>query len=163
MPRIKPVWRAASRDSNPSSASRVKAIDARWEHFPHGADIGIRGIGPTLDAAFEQVALALTAVLVPPDRVASRDVVEVSCEASSSEDLLYDWIDALIFEMAMRNMVFSTFEVHIDGTRLTARLFGEPVDRARHEPAIEVKSPTYTELRVAHEDAGWVAQCVVDV
>ena len=138
-------------------------IDARWEHFPHGADIGIRGVGPTLDAAFEQVALALTAVLVPPDRVASRDVVEVSCEAASPDDLLYDWIDTIIYEMATRNMVFGEFEVHIDRTRLTACLSGEPVDRTRHEPAIEVKSPTYTELRVAHEGGAWVAQCVVDV
>ncbi len=109
------------------------------------------------------MALALTAVLVPPDRVASRDVVEVSCEAASHDELLFDWVDAIIFEMATRSMVFSAFEVHIDGTRLSARLFGEPVDRARHEPAIEVKSPTYTELRVTHEGGEWVAQCVVDV
>ncbi len=136
---------------------------ARWEHFPHGADIGIRGVGPTLDAAFEQVALALTAVLVLPERVASRDVVGVSCEATSHDELLYDWIDAIIFEMATRDMVFSAFEVQIDGTRLTARLCGEKVDRARHEPAIEVKGPTYTQLRVAKEGSQWVAQCVVDV
>ncbi len=136
---------------------------ARCEHFPHGADIGIRGIGPTLDAAFEQVALALTAVLVPPDRVASRDVVEISCEAASYDELLYDWIDAIIFEMATRNMVFSEFGVHIDGSRLTARLCGEPVDRARHEPAIEVKAPTYTLLSVSHDGAEWTAQCIVDV
>jgi Archease protein family (MTH1598/TM1083) len=32
-----------------------------WEHFPHGADIGIRGWGSALAAAFEQAALAATA------------------------------------------------------------------------------------------------------
>lgn len=35
----------------------------RWEHFPHGADIGVRGFGPTMAAAFEQAALAMTAVV----------------------------------------------------------------------------------------------------
>ena len=141
----------------------MSSIDPRWEHFPHGADIGIRGLGPTIDAAFEQVALALTAVLVDPSRVQTVETVDVSFEAATLDELLYDWIDAIVYEMAMRNMVFSAFGVHIDGTRLTARLFGEPVDRARHEPAIEVKSPTYTELRVVQEGARWVAQCVVDV
>ena len=24
-----------------------------WEHFPHIADIGVRGVGPTREAAFE--------------------------------------------------------------------------------------------------------------
>ena len=137
--------------------------DARWEHFPHGADIGIRGVGPTMASAFEQVALALTAVLTDPSRVEAKDVVEVACEASSHDGLLYDWIDALIYEMSTRGMIFGEFEVRIDSHRLAARLRGEKVDRARHEPAIEVKGPTYTELRVGQAGGEWIAQCVVDV
>ena len=41
----------------PSAMSR-----ARWEHFPHDADVGVRGFGPTPAEAFAQAALALTAV-----------------------------------------------------------------------------------------------------
>lgn len=37
------------------------------------------------------------------------------------------------------------------------------MDVARHEPAMEIKGVTYTELRVRPTDHGdWVAQCVVD-
>jgi len=36
-------------------------MQARWEHFEHGADIGVRGFGPTLAAAFEQAALVAVA------------------------------------------------------------------------------------------------------
>ena len=39
------------------------AVRNTWEHFAHGADIGVRGIGPTKEAAFEQIALALTGVV----------------------------------------------------------------------------------------------------
>ncbi|HXV14844.1 MAG TPA: archease [Candidatus Krumholzibacteria bacterium] len=141
------------------------AAGARWEHFPHGADIGIRGLGPTLDAAFEQVALALTAVMTEPARVEARETIEVSCTASNPDDLLYDWIDAIVFEMATRGMLFGAYDVRIEGNRLASRLRGERVDRARHEPAVEVKGPTYTQLHVSHDEARdeWVAQCVVDV
>lgn len=139
------------------------AIDARWEHFPHAADVGIRGVGPTLASAFEQVALALTAVLVDPARIEPRERVEVACEAANAEHLLYDWIDAIVYEMATRGMLFGAFDVRIDGNRLSARLRGERVDRARHQPAVEVKGPTYTQLRVSRDAAGWIAQCVVDV
>ena len=50
-----------------------------------------------------------------------------------------------------------------DHHRLHARALGEPLERARHEPAVEVKGATYTALRVAPADGGWVAQAVVDV
>ena len=137
--------------------------EPRWEHFPHGADIGIRGVGPTMASAFEQVGLALTAVLTDPSSVVSKEVVEVSCEASTHDELLYDWIDELIYEMSVRAMLFGSFDVRIDGNRLVAQVRGEAVDRAVHEPAIEVKAPTYTELRVVEEAGQWIAQCVVDV
>ena len=39
---------------------------AYWEHFPHGADVGVRGVAPTRAGAFEQAALALTAVVTDP-------------------------------------------------------------------------------------------------
>jgi SHS2 domain-containing protein len=77
--------------------------------------------------------------------------------------LLLDWLNALVFEMATRRMLFSEFEVSIDNGRLSGRAAGEPVDRGRHLPAIEVKGATCTELHVSCEDGLWCAQCVVDV
>ncbi len=66
--------------------------------------------------------------------------------------------------MATRHMVFGRFAVTITGNLLTATAWGEPVDRARHHPAVEVKGATYTALSVAQrKDGTWVAQCVVDV
>lgn len=135
-----------------------------WEHFEHGADIGIRGTGPTRDAAFEQAALALTAVLTDPAGVRAATAVGLACEAPDDELLLVDWLNALVFEMATRRMVFGAFSVAIDGTRLRATAWGEPVEPRRHEPAVEIKGATYTALRVARQASGeWLAQCVVDV
>ncbi len=136
----------------------------RWEHFPHMADIGVRGIGATREQAFEQAALAMTAVITEPTDVEARQAVEIDCEAPDEELLLVDWLNALVYEMAAQRMLFSRFEVTISGRRLHARAWGEPVDRARHRPAVEVKGATYTELKVLQqEDGTWVAQCVVDV
>jgi len=54
--------------------------------------------------------------------------------------------------------------VTLHGHALEARAWGEPIDRERHKPAVEVKGATYTALSVARRDDGtWVAQCVVDV
>jgi tRNA nucleotidyltransferase (CCA-adding enzyme) len=65
--------------------------------------------------------------------------------------------------MATRRMLFSRFAVRLESDGLSGEAWGEPVDAARHHPAVEVKGATYTQLRVAREGAGWVAQTVVDV
>jgi SHS2 domain-containing protein len=135
----------------------------RWEHYPHEADIGVRGIGATREQAFEQAALALTAVVTDPAGVTARAALAIDCEATDDELLLVDWLNALVFAMATRGLLFARFRVTIAGQRLTATAWGEPLDRARHQPAVEVKGATYTTLRVAAEDGRWIAQTVVDV
>ncbi|MBE3074531.1 MAG: archease [Actinobacteria bacterium] len=135
----------------------------RWEHFPHEADMGVRGIAPTKNQAFEEAALAMTAVVTDLVTVNAREAVEVHCEAPDDELLLVDWLNTLVFEMATRKWLFGRFEVKIDHHRLSATAWGEPIDRARHQPAVEIKGATYTALRVAQENGQWIAQTVVDV
>ncbi|MGD0335195.1 MAG: archease [Xanthobacteraceae bacterium] len=136
---------------------------AAWEHFPHDADVGVRGFGTTPAEAFAQAALALTAV-VTAARVEPLSSVEIGCEAPDLELLFVDWLNTIIYEMAVRRMLFARFDVKIEGTRLEATLWGEPVDVARHAPACEPKGATYTALRVGKDAEGlWSAACVVDV
>jgi tRNA nucleotidyltransferase (CCA-adding enzyme) len=140
------------------------AIRNTWEHFGHGADIGIRGIGPTKEAAFQQIALALTSVITDLKSVRPERAVPIACDAPSDDLLVVDWLNALVYEMAIRRMLFSAFVVAIEDSHLQATAWGEPVDPARHEPAVEVKGATYTALRVEQlEDGHWLVQCVVDV
>jgi SHS2 domain-containing protein len=134
------------------------------EHFAHGADIGVRGCGPTPAAAFEQAALALTAVVTDPAKVRPVESVRLRCEAADLELLLYDWLNSLVFHMATRRLLFSEFRVRIAGGGLEAEALGEPVDVSRHAPAVEVKGATFTELAVRQgRDGRWCAQCVLDV
>lgn len=136
----------------------------RWEHFHHGADIGIRGLGPTKAAAFAQAALAMTAVIVDPARVSPREPVAIQCQAPDDELLLLDWLNRIVFEMSTRRMLFGRFELTLGAGGLEATAWGETVDVQRHEPAVEIKGATCTELRVRpSDDGGWTAQCVVDV
>ena len=136
---------------------------AKWDHFPHDADVGVRGWGATAEAAFEQAACALTAV-VTHARVEPRVPVEVTCEAPDLKLLFVEWLNAIIYEMAVRKMLFGRFAVRIEGERLEGMLWGEPVDVERHRPACEPKGATYTALSVAkNPDDTWSAACIVDV
>jgi tRNA nucleotidyltransferase (CCA-adding enzyme) len=138
-------------------------VHGHWEHFEHGADIGVRGFGSTKAAAFEQAALALTAVVTDPVRVSATRPVTIRCDAPDDELLLAQWLNAVASEMAARRMLFGRFQVRLDGHRLLGRAYGEAASIERHQPAVEVKGATCTELRVAPHDGGWLAQTVVDV
>lgn len=125
--------------------------------------MGVRGFGSTEAQAFEQAALAMTAVVTDVGTVEAREVVAIECEAPDRELLFADWLNGVIYEMSTRKMLFGRFTVQLDGGRLHAQAWGERVDPARHHPAVEIKGATYTALRVAREDGEWVAQTVVDV
>ncbi len=135
-----------------------------YELFAHGADVGVRGFGASPAEAFAAAALALTAAVTDPARVEPREPVEIHCEAEDVEMLLHDWLNAVIYYMATLGMLFGRFDVRLEDHRLEATAWGEPVDPARHQPAVEPKAATLTELKVAEEPSGrWLAQCVVDV
>jgi SHS2 domain-containing protein len=135
-----------------------------WELFSHPADIGIRGVGPTREEAFAQAATALTAVITDPEKVRPRQAVEIVCRETDDEMLFMDWLARLLYEMGTRNMLFSRFEIEPVEGGIRATAWGEPVDVARHQPAVEVKAATYAGLKVEKDpDGNWLAQCIVDV
>ena len=135
-----------------------------WTHFPHDADIAVRGFGASPAEAFENAARAMSAAVTPLESIRTVETVTVRCRCPDVEILLIDWLNAVIYEMATRKMLFGEFNVKITGEQLEAELRGEPVDVARHAPAVEPKGATLTALKVAQEASGrWIAQCVVDV
>ena len=159
--------------------------NAYWEHYSHPADMGIRGVGPTKEQAFCQAALALTAVITDLQVIEPKGVVEISCEEQDDELLFVCWLNALIYEMATRGMLFSKFEINIArrpprvflsedrsggetrgqaNHRLRAKAWGEKIDVKKHSPAVEVKAATYADLKVQQNKNGsWLVQCIVDV
>ncbi|MBM3562365.1 MAG: archease [Alphaproteobacteria bacterium] len=146
------------------SAGGDHAVNGRWEHFPHDADIGVRGYGATPGEAFEQAALAMMAAILDPATVRREQTIDIAIEAPRLDLLLVDWLNALIYEMAERRMLFGAFEVKIEDHHLNGRALGEAISRARHAPAVEAKGATYTELACVEERPGlWRAQCVIDV
>ena len=114
--------------------------------------------------AFAHAAEAMTGAITDPKSVDPATAVSVGCAAPDGELLLVDWLNALIYEMATRHMLFCRFDVAIDGTKLEATAWGEMIDIEKHQPAVEVKGATNTHLHVQQRPNGrWVAECVVDV
>ncbi len=139
-------------------------MSGKWQHFNHQADIGVRGTGLSVEEAFTQAAIALTAVICSPDTIEQTEQVDIHCCGDDLELLFVDFLNAIIYEMATQRMLFGRFEVVIDKDELNAKAWGEKANPQKHRTAVEVKGATYTELSVVQDTSGqWIAQCVVDV
>jgi SHS2 domain-containing protein len=134
-----------------------------WEHYSHTADMGIRGFGDTMEEAFAAAAVAMVAINVPPEKINQQQKVEVTCIGQDRELIFVAWLNSILYEMATRKMLFSRFEVKIEGGRLTGSALGEKIDLKRHKPVVEIKGVSYCDLKVTEENGKWCAQCIVDI
>ncbi|AEH44052.1 protein of unknown function DUF101 [Thermodesulfatator indicus DSM 15286] len=135
-----------------------------YETFEHGADIGVRGIGKTLEEAFINAAKALfSLVVINLEEVRPEREVSFEISADTLEDLFVEWLNRLLTEAGMENLVFCQFDCKIENLNLKGQAKGEPIDEERHELGVEVKGATYTMLKVERVNDLWIAQCVVDV
>lgn len=137
------------------------ASDSSWEHFDRGADVGVRGFGPSQAMAFEQAALAMTALIVEPSAVQPMEWVELCVSAADAPLLLADWLNAVLTEMSARRVLFCRFQVTLDGNVLSARLAGEPLSVERHRLRADVRAASHADSIVALEGERWVAQAIL--
>jgi len=136
----------------------------RFETFDHGADIGIRGFGRTLEEAFVNGAKAMFSIMVDIEKVNGKEKREVRCEAPDREILFVEWLNQLLSIAHLEKMLFSDFAVNIkDDTLLTGYGEGEKIDKSRHPLLTEVKAATYSMLKVEKHNDLYIVQCVVDV
>ena len=136
------------------------------EIFDHTADVGLRVRGDDLDDLFRTAAGGLLDYVVA-NREAVRDevAVVVALRADSPLDLLFGWLNELIFRIETTHTLFARFDVQVaaDGLSLEAEIGGEPIDRARHVLDHEVKAATRHGLALDREGDGWVAEVILDI
>jgi SHS2 domain-containing protein len=134
------------------------------EVFEHTADLGLRIRAASLAGLFEEAAAAMLALSVANlDAVEPVQSVTFELTADAYEDLLHDWLSELNFTLGTRRLVCARFAVELDGTSLRATAWGEPLDPARHQLALEIKAVTYHGLKVEQDEGGWLAEVIVDI
>lgn len=138
-----------------------------FEYFEVTAEVGIRAWGKTLSEAFVDAARALFELMVDTKAVRPQKTLSVALSAESLELLLADWLNRLLLERDRTGCVFSGFRVQIianeRGWVLTGEIAGEPLDRSRHDPRIDVKAVTYNNLRVLQQPDRVHLECVLDI
>jgi len=141
----------------------VGMASGSYELIEHTADVGIRVMAATPDALFETAALALTELMTDVATVEPRLERAMELKEESLDLLLVCWLQEILFLMDTEGLVFSVFEVQIEGAALQATLRGEPFNPEVHPRKSDVKAVTYHHLEVTTHGDGWEARVILDV
>jgi SHS2 domain-containing protein len=137
-----------------------------YELLDHEADVGIRGWGTTVEEAFEHGAEGMFSIMVDIDQVKPDKEITVTAEADDLESLFVEWLNELVAQKDIVELVFSEFSVDIKENEtilLTGKARGEPLDVKKHEIRTEVKAATYFGLKSGIKDEKYFFQCVLDI
>ena len=89
---------------------------------------------------------------------------EIDVSAWDREALLVRWLTELLYYLDAEEMLFRRFEIDaLSDNRLTARAYGERIDRERHALHFGIKAVTRHMLEVAPEDGGYRATILFDI
>jgi len=135
-----------------------------YEIFDHTADLGLRVRATDLNSLFAEAAQALFSVIVADlSAVRPRQAIHLKLAGQARDDLLFDWLDELVYTFETRHLVLSEFDVSLHDKGLSATARGEPLDPQRHGLGHEVKAITYHGLKVQRQADGWLAEVILDI
>ena len=114
----------------------------------HTTDAYIEAWGPTLERAFAQAAEGLYETMVNLETIDSTQEERVQVEGHDKKELLYNWLEQLLLEFDIKQMVYASYDVSIrSGTPtlflLGGKLKGEKYNRQKHGAKTEIKGVTY--------------------
>lgn len=133
-----------------------------FELRSHTADIAVEATAETLADAFAAVGAGLSAAhcdLIPD----SNSPFSIAVTAESREALLFDYLDELIYQRDVRNVLPTNHRVSIEENEplsLSATADGIPLAEI---DAREIKAVTYSEMELERTPSGWRAYVVFDV
>jgi SHS2 domain-containing protein len=129
----------------------MSMVHLAYTFLEHITDAYIEAYGSSLEKAYANAALALTATMIDVKRVLPRFSREFKVDGKDKFNLLYNWLEALLISLNVESNIFSKFHVKIcEGKvwELVATAYGEQLDPARHHYKVEVKAVTYHMMEV---------------
>lgn len=114
----------------------------------HTTDAYIEAWGPMLERAFAQAAQGFYETMLFFEKIDPIADEHVRVEGHDKKELLYNWLEQLLLEFEIKEMVYASYDISIasDGPTLFdlhAKVRGEKYDREKHGARTEVKGVTY--------------------
>lgn len=128
------------------------------------ADIGVTASGESLREVFTHTAIGLFSIMGEIKRVEKKISFPFSVKGDNLESLLINWLNELIYLQEVNDLLGREVMIEeIDSQGLKGKLWGEKIDRKKHQLGTEVKAATYHNLEIKNKNGGWVVRVIFDI
>ncbi len=138
-----------------------------YSFLEHTTDALIEAYGANLEETFCNATRALVDTMIDINTVEEKLEEKFEVKGTDLENLLYNWLEAVLIKVSRDGIVFSSFDPKIrqvdDGYELNSVGRGEELHLKKHKAKIEVKAVTYHMMRITIKE-GWVsARFLLDI
>jgi len=131
-----------------------------YRFLDHTTDAIIEVSARDLREAFVTAADATIETTLNRSSVSETGHMEFTAEGENLYHLLFSWLEEIIFVLITKGFAIKRvgdLELHLRGdaeghNRIQARAYGEPLDLSRHGFKVEIKAPTFHDMRIVESN-----------
>ncbi len=122
-----------------------------YKFLEHATDAFIEVTAKDLKEAFLVTANAVINLTLDQDKVEEKDQKEIVAQGKDLRYLLFSWLEEVTFVLITEGFAIKRIELKIQenkGYKITAKAYGEPLDFLKHNFKVEIKAPTFYEMKI---------------
>lgn len=137
-----------------------------YRFLEHSTDAAIEVRADTMAAALEDAAYSAIDIMLDRDTVRPIKKRDVCVESTTTHEMLYLWLEEIIYQVVTEGFAIKSVRVDYTNTEemhiVRATLDGEPLDIITHKFGVEIKAPTYHQMRIT-ESGGVALRFLMDL
>jgi len=127
----------------------------KYKILDHTADVMFEVYGKTLNELFKNAATAIFDTMVKRSTIKIKIKKEIELESSNVEQLLFDFIEELIYIKDAEYLIFKDFKIKIKDNKLTAILEGDKINPKKQILLTDVKAITLHKFSLKKSKQGY--------
>ena len=131
----------------------------------HATDAFIEVRAKDLKEAFSVTANAAINVTLDQEKVEEKDQKEFSASGKDLRYLLFSWLEEITFVLITEGFAIKRIDFDIlknKGYTIHAKAYGEPLDFEKHNFKVEIKAPTFYEMKI-EQNSGVFMRFLLDL
>ena len=122
-----------------------------YKFLDHVTDAFVEVTAKDLNEAFLTAAKVVINITIDQDKVESREQREIVAKGKDLRYLLFSWLEEITFMLITEGFAIAKVELDIKQNEeyiINAKVFGEPLDLDKHNYKVEIKAPTFHEMKI---------------
>ena len=133
-----------------------------YKFLEHMSDQYVEVYGKDLNELFSSAAIAFYETITNTEKIEIKIKKEIKITSSDVEDLLFKFLNQLLYLFDTEKFVGSKFEIKIENNELNAQIYGDKFDPQKYESRFEIKGITLHNFKV-WKDGIWRGKFLLDL